>query len=1343
MGKTLTLILCIVSFLSSYQLFGIDKDPTEGLMEICFNGVDDDGDGLVDGADPDCCDALGNGQPFLVAGDAEAYGSNCYRISRDTRYLSGAAWFQSRIDLNFGFFFEFDLYMGDKDEGADGLSFVIHDSPAGFAAFGREGSGLGYDGVRPSVAIEFDTYYNGFPLRDIPEDHTSITGNGQPQNIINNEGVVCTFPDCRDIENQNEYRISIRWDPAAERLTVAFDGIIRATYDGDMVQEFFDGDPNVYIGLAGSTGLFFNEQRFCVVRLEVTRAEICGNGIDDNCNGLIDCEEIVCGRPNLTPQVITLCPDEATGVDLTMYEDEMSPDDGFFSYFSSDGNRITNPRNLTITDGLEINVKYTRSQFDCEGETSITFSVEEEPELSSITTSVCANLAQLHDLTQFENLITPRRGSFRYMDSDGNLLLNPRQVAMSGENEFRVFFAPNGSDCEYQTTINYTVYETPQLTPLELNICPDQAGGQNLMALRSAITQLSGTFVFEDSRGREIADPANYPVRNGEEITAVFKERETNCEARSTIVYNIYPSFTLNRQSIEICPEEADRQDLTQYEPNFTPLEGRFRYRNSSGSVLRDPSRARVRDGEVFTVEFTNRETGCTAETTIEFIYLPSPELNDLVLDICPYEVEGQDLTQVSNAITTEQGDFTYFSPRNRELDDPSSVDVAHGNVFSVVFENQVTGCSDQSKITYLVNPLPRLRSFSLQLCEPQALSQDLTRMEAVITEEIGTFEYYRRGTLLPNPQNVPVFDQDTFEVVFTNLETGCQNTALLDFSVNPDIVLSPIDVDLCPYETEDYDLTQFELFLTTAPGVFQYFDPDGNPIQFPTRFDIEGGTSIRVVFSDGICGDETTINFNVFPLPELIEQEIFVCPTDFEQNLIELEPEITSEPGFFTYTDRNNQAVSNPAIVEINDGALYRARFTNDLTGCVNTTEVKYRYHPALWVEAEQDEEICIGESVQLDATSNGSIDWSFQETRQPLGSGVSPVVNPSASQTYIVSAVDENGCVVEDSMEVLVSLLPEIDAGEDEAICLNESIQLLATGGVFYQWSPASTLSADSIANPLAFPTSFSSYQVLGTDIFGCQNTDSLSIDVYPLPNTGLPRTFEICEGESVQISASGSLPSYEWSTQSNESTIEVTPPVSEEFWVVPISEDGCRGDTAYTWVEVYPLPLAIFDFTPENGILPVTVQFEDQSLFYSRLDWDFGDGFTSSEFSPSHVYTREGRYRVSLQATNKAGCFDTTSIYILIQNPYIHIPNAFTPNGDGINETFFYVSRGYDDILIQIYDRWGRLIVESNELNFKWDGTKDGEQVQEGVYVYRLTAKNPVLPTILRRGTITLIR
>ncbi|MEM6628875.1 MAG: gliding motility-associated C-terminal domain-containing protein [Bacteroidota bacterium] len=1347
MGKTFTLILCIVSICISSTLlaFEVDsRDPGEKMVEVCFNGVDDDGDGLIDGADPDCCDALGNGQPFLVAGDAEAYGTNCYRISRDTRYLSGAAWFQSRIDLNFGFFFEFDLYMGDKDEGADGLSFVIHDSPAGFAAFGREGSGLGYDGVRPSVAIEFDTYFNGFPLRDIPEDHTSITGNGQPQNIINNEGVVCTFPDCRDIEDQNEYRISIRWDPQAERLTVAFDGNIRATYEGDMVQEFFDGDPNVYIGLAGSTGLFFNEQRFCVVRLEVTRSEICGNGIDDNCNGLIDCEEIVCGRPNLTPQVISLCPDEAFGVDLTMFEDEMSPDDGFFSYFDASGNRISNPRSVTIEDGTEIRVNFTRSQFDCEGETSLTFSVEEEPELSSITTSVCANLAQLHDLTQFESLITQRRGTFRYMDSDGNLLLNPRQVAMSGDNEFRVFFVPNGSDCEYQTTINYTVYETPQLTPLVLDICPEQAGSQNLMALQSAITRLLGTFVFEDGRGREIADPMDYPVRNGEEITVIFKERETNCEARSTVVYNIYPTFMLNRQRVEICPEEANLQDLTLHEMAMTPLEGRFRYRNSSGSILRDPTRASVRDGEVFTVEFTNSETGCTAETTLEYTYLPTPEVNDLVIEICPYESQGQDLTANLTAITTEQGAFSFYSPRNQLIDDPNSVDVRHGDVFRVVFENRVSGCVNQGTITYLINPLPRVRSFSLQLCEPQALSQDLTRMEAVITEEVGTFEYYRRGTLLNNPQNVQVFDRDTFEVVFTNIETGCENTALLDFRVNPDIVLSPIDVDLCPYETEDYDLTQFELYLTTAPGSFLYFDPNGDPIQFPDRYDIVGGTSVRVVFTDGICGDETLINFNVFPLPELVAQEIFVCPTEFEQNLIELEPIITSEPGFFSYTDRDNQEVANPALVEINDGALYTATFLNDLTGCVNTTEIKYRFHSALWVEAEQDEEICIGESVQLDATSNGTtIEWSFQETRQSIGLGVAPTVSPSASQTYIVSATDENACVVEDSMTVLVSLLPEIDAGEDEAICLNESIQLLATGGAAYEWSPAATLSADSISNPLAFPETFSSYQVLGTDIFGCENTDSMSITVYPLPSTDLPRTFEICEGESVEIAASGSLPSYEWSTQGTESSIQVTPPVSEEFWVIPVSEDGCLGDTAYTWVEVYPLPLAIFDFTPENGILPVTVQFEDQSLFYSRLDWDFGDGFSSGEFSPDHVYTKEGRYRVSLQATNKAGCFDTTSIYILIENPYIHVPNAFTPNGDGINESFYYISRGYDDIFIQIFDRWGRLIVESNELNFKWDGTKEGQQVQEGVYVYRLTAKNPVLPTILRRGTITLIR
>ena len=1345
MGKIYTLISCLVVLGLPIFTFGFDdppQGPGDGLVEICFNNVDDDGDGLVDGADPDCCDALGNGEPFLVAGDAEALGGNCYRISQDIRYQSGAAWFQSRIDLRFGFYFEFDLLLGDKNEGADGLAFVIQDSPAGFAAFGREGSGLGYDGIRPSVAIEFDTYYNGFPQRDVPEDHTVITGNGSTQDIINNEGVVCTFPDCRDVENQTEYRIAIRWDPASETLTVSFDGIVRATYTGAMVEEFFAGDPYAYIGLTGSTGLFFNEQRICVVRLELTRAEICGNGIDDDCNGLTDCEEVICGKPNLTPQVISLCPDEATGIDLTQYEDEISPDPGFFSYFDLAGNRVPNPRNVNVEDGTEFRIGYVRGEFDCEGETTLSFTVEEEPLLNSVTSSVCAKSGDLQDLTQFESLITSRNGTFRYMDESGNLLLNPRQVALVGENLFRVFFAPDGSSCEYQTTINYTVYENPQLTPLELTICPEDAASQNLVGLQSAITQLDGTFIFENRAGREIGDPSNYPIRNGEVISVIFKERETNCEARTTITYSLFPQISLNRQRIDICPEDALRVDLTQYELDITSIEGNFLYRNTAGAALRDPTRVSVKDGEVLTVEFKSGETGCMVQTTIEFTYLPTPDLNALVLDICPYEREGQDLTLNNPAITTEPGEISYFLSGGLLIDDPTQVDVNHGQIFPIEFEQTNTGCTNQTTLTYLVNPLPIMQDFSLQLCEPQALSQNLTRMEAVITTEEGTFAYFRNGAQINNPTDVAIADQDTIEVLFTHGETGCQNTAYLDFTVNPDIVLSPIEIDLCTYETVDYDLTQLELFLTSAPGDFFYFDDNGNPIEFPDKYDVVDEATVRVIFTDGVCGDDTEITFKVQSLPELLAQEIFICPTDFEQNLISLEPSITSEPGFFHYLDRDAQEVVNPASVEVNDGELFTATFTNELTGCINSTEVKYRYFPALWVDAGRDLEICEGESVQLIAESNGRIDWSLQSSGESIGSGT-PNVSPPGSETYLVTAEDENNCIVKDSVTVLVSLLPNIDAGEDRELCLNESVQLLAGGGAFYRWSPASTLSIDSLSNPLAFPKSDITYSVLGTDVFGCQNTDSVSLTVFPLPETGLPPTFEICEGESQILTALGSHPSYEWSTSGSQASVEVAPSTSEGYWVIPVSEEGCKGDTAFTWVEVYPLPLAIFDFTPENGILPVAVQFEDQSLFYSKLFWDFGNGFTSTEFDPKHVYTREGRYRVSLEATNKAGCYDTTSVFINIQNPYIHVPNAFTPNGDGINEEFFYVSRGYDDILIQIYDRWGKLIVESHDLNFKWDGTKDGVSVQEGVYVYKLIANNPVLPSILRRGTVTLIR
>src|SRR5262249_52678409 len=131
----------------------------------------------------------------------------------------------------------------------------------------------------------------------------------------------------------------------------------------------------------------------------------------------------------------------------------------------------------------------------------------------------------------------------------------------------------------------------------------------------------------------------------------------------------------------------------------------------------------------------------------------------------------------------------------------------------------------------------------------------------------------------------------------------------------------------------------------------------------------------------------------------------------------------------------------------------------------------------------------------------------------------------------TYVVSlnVITIYGCIGETTEVVYINSPPVADAGADQTICPNDSVQLLATGGVAYSWSPAATLNDSTVANPLAFPATTTTYTVVATDNGGCTATDSVKITVHIIhPEAG--SNVNVCIGSSVQLGASGGV-SYQW--------------------------------------------------------------------------------------------------------------------------------------------------------------------------------------------------------------------
>lgn len=179
--------------------------------------------------------------------------------------------------------------------------------------------------------------------------------------------------------------------------------------------------------------------------------------------------------------------------------------------------------------------------------------------------------------------------------------------------------------------------------------------------------------------------------------------------------------------------------------------------------------------------------------------------------------------------------------------------------------------------------------------------------------------------------------------------------------------------------------------------------------------------------------------------------------------------------------------------------------------------------------------------------------------------------------------------------------------------------------------------------------------------------------------------------------------------------------------------------------------PNPVAEFHFSPQqlfsDGPL---VQFENTSTHNDFNSWSFGDGETSVLPEPEHQYPlgEVGNYTVQLIVTTNAGCSDTAYQYIIVQDQLLfYVPNTFTPDGDEFNNIFIPVmTAGFDaaDYTLKIYDRWGELVFQSNDIHTGWDGTYNGKLMKEGTYTWTLDfGHNDTDERFIRQGHVNLLR
>jgi gliding motility-associated-like protein len=182
----------------------------------------------------------------------------------------------------------------------------------------------------------------------------------------------------------------------------------------------------------------------------------------------------------------------------------------------------------------------------------------------------------------------------------------------------------------------------------------------------------------------------------------------------------------------------------------------------------------------------------------------------------------------------------------------------------------------------------------------------------------------------------------------------------------------------------------------------------------------------------------------------------------------------------------------------------------------------------------------------------------------------------------------------------------------------------------------------------------------------------------------------------------------------------------------------------DSASSTISVKPIPVAAFVFSPNVPAENTFTKFTNQSIEAINYLWNFGDGDTTTEENPRHIFPQTGTFDVCLTAQNEAGCSDIICqpVQSLIR-PLVDVPNAFTPGKFGINSVIKVQGFGIKEMHWAIYNRWGQKVFESSTQKAGWDGTFNGKLQPLEVYAYTLDVIFSDGKKFRKTGDITLLK
>jgi gliding motility-associated-like protein len=623
-------------------------------------------------------------------------------------------------------------------------------------------------------------------------------------------------------------------------------------------------------------------------------------------------------------------------------------------------------------------------------------------------------------------------------------------------------------------------------------------------------------------------------------------------------------------------------------------------------------------------------------------------------------------------------------------------------------------------------------------------------------------------STTAQNPTISPA--STAFYSVTVTTPSGCESTDSMQVIVNP----LPVPGFTAPTAC-DNEATVFTNTSTIATGNILSYNwnfGDGNTAAQASpsfTFDSDGLHPVTLTATSDIgCVDSITQDVAVGPLPVAS----FSFANDCVDKMIAFADGSTVSSGQVVAWDWDfgNQETSdqqNPPMQQYPAAGIYNVQLTvtTDL-GCEHDTVMQIELYP-LPTAAYTVDAVCRGLANQFtdQSTANGSYpiasySWVFQGGQTSDESDPLILFGQAGLHGATLTVTTTKGCqhtLVGDSATVFPNPVATFSAAIKN--CLNDTTlfshqstvqDLFGCQIVGNTWDFGDgAVSTQSSPEHLFADVDFHDVLLTVVTDKGCTDSVTRQVEIFPLPEVAFASDLqEGCQPFRVQfldqttIPTPYSLASWSWDFGDGQGAVSTQFPVNtfNDQDILPLdvgtytvslevtSGNGCVSSIEIAdYITEHPKPSAHFDVSPQS------VDLNDPRIWFTDLssenvtgwDWTFGDGGTSIQQNPMHTYQDSGSYPIELFVRTAFGCLDTAQFAVDVRPAFtFYIPNTFTPNNDGENEFFFGQGTGIATYQIQIFNRWGEMLFESNDIDFPWDGTFRGQQVQVGVYLYMFT-------------------